>query len=80
MENPWTAQERVYADTLAQAEYAEALGFDAGWLAEHHFAVVDGLTAALALVGAALVFGTRLHSAWLTAGGAAIGLLYRALP
>lgn len=43
-------------------------------------AVVDGLTAALALVAAALVFGTRLHSVWLIAGGAAIGLLYRALP
>ena len=49
---PWTTQERVYADTLARAEYAEALGFDAVWLAEHHF----------------------------SEGGAAIGLLYRALP
>ncbi|MBI3629584.1 MAG: LLM class flavin-dependent oxidoreductase [Candidatus Rokubacteria bacterium] len=36
-ENPWTTQERVYADTLAGAEYAEAVGFDAVWLAEHHF-------------------------------------------
>jgi alkanesulfonate monooxygenase SsuD/methylene tetrahydromethanopterin reductase-like flavin-dependent oxidoreductase (luciferase family) len=52
VENPWTTQERVYADTLAQAEYAEALGFDAVWLAEHHFSEY----------------------------GAAIGLLYRALP
>ncbi len=37
-------------------------------------AVVDGLTAALALMAAALVFGTRVHSAWLILGGAAIGL------
>ena len=37
-------------------------------------AVVDGLTAALAAIAGALVFGTRVHSAWLILGGAAIGL------
>ena len=42
-------------------------------------AVVDWLTAVLALVAAALVFGTRIHSGWLIAGGAAIGLAYRLL-
>ena len=42
-------------------------------------AVVDWLTAVLALVAAALVFGTRIHSGWLIAGGAAVGLAYRLL-
>jgi chromate transporter len=37
-------------------------------------AVVDGLTAGLAAIAGALVFGTRVHSAWLILGGAAVGL------
>ena len=36
-------------------------------------AIVDWLTAALALAAAALLLGTRLNSAWLVAGGAAVG-------
>lgn len=36
-------------------------------------AVVDGLTAALALVATAVLLATRLNSAWLVAGGAAVG-------
>jgi chromate transporter len=36
-------------------------------------AVVDGLTAALALGAAAVLLATRLNSAWLVAGGAAVG-------
>ena len=36
-------------------------------------AVVDGLTAVLALGAAAVLLATRLNSAWLVAGGAAVG-------
>ena len=36
-------------------------------------AVVDWLTAALALAAAVVLLGTRLNSAWLVAGGAAVG-------
>ena len=36
-------------------------------------AVVDWLTAALALAAAAVLLATRLNSAWLVAGGAAVG-------
>jgi alkanesulfonate monooxygenase SsuD/methylene tetrahydromethanopterin reductase-like flavin-dependent oxidoreductase (luciferase family) len=31
------SEAQVYAETLAQIEHAEALGFDQIWLAEHHF-------------------------------------------
>jgi chromate transporter len=37
-------------------------------------AVVDWLTAALAVVAAGLLFHLQLNSAWLVAGGAAVGL------
>jgi chromate transport protein ChrA len=37
-------------------------------------AVVDWLTAALAVVAAGLLFHLQLSSAWLVAGGAAVGL------
>jgi len=40
-------------------------------------AVVDGLTALLAIVAAALLFRFKLNSAWLVLGGGLIGLLYR---
>jgi chromate transporter len=36
-------------------------------------AVVDWLTAGLAAVAAVLLVATRLNSAWLVAGGAAVG-------
>ena len=42
-------------------------------------AIVDGVAVLLALVAGLLVFGTRLHSAWLIAGGAALGLAARGL-
>jgi chromate transporter len=42
-------------------------------------AIVDGFTAALALIAAGLLLRTRVNSAWLVAGGAAAGLAYRAL-
>jgi chromate transporter len=38
-------------------------------------AVVDWLTAALALAAAVVLLATRLNSAWLVAGGAAVGAL-----
>jgi len=42
-------------------------------------AVSDWLTAVLAVVAFALVFGTRIHPAWLIAGGGAVGLAFRTL-
>jgi len=42
-------------------------------------ALVDWITALLALGATLLVFGTRVHSAWLIAGGAALGLAVRGL-
>ncbi len=36
-------------------------------------AATDWLTAVLAVVAFALVFGTRIHPAWLIAGGGAVG-------
>ena len=38
-------------------------------------AVVDGLTAALALAAGAILLATRVNSAWLVAGGALVGAL-----
>ena len=40
-----------------------------------HAAVVDWLTAALALAAAAVLLATRLNSVWLVAGGAGVGAL-----
>ena len=42
-------------------------------------AIVDPLTVAIAMVSLVLLRRTRLNSAWLTSGGAALGLA-RALP
>ena len=42
-------------------------------------AVVDPLTAALALAAAVLLVRTRVNSVWLLAGGGALGLAWRAL-
>jgi chromate transporter len=42
-------------------------------------AIVDGFTAALALIAAGLLLRTRLNSAWLVLGGAVGGLAYRAV-
>ncbi len=42
-------------------------------------AVVDPLTAALALAAAVLLVRTRLNSVWLLAAGGALGLAWRAL-
>jgi chromate transporter len=40
-------------------------------------AIVDGFTALLAAAAATLLLATRLNSAWLVAGGAGAGLVYR---
>jgi chromate transporter len=42
-------------------------------------AIVDGVTAALAVTATALLLWTRLNSAWLVLGGAVAGLAYRAI-
>src|SRR4051812_37430170 len=54
--------EQLYADLIADARLAEALGFHSLWVAEHHFSP-DGWCPA-PLVAAAAVFGatTTLHA------------------
>jgi chromate transporter len=42
-------------------------------------ALVDALTAALALAAAMLLVSTRMNSVWLLAAGGAFGLAWRAL-
>src|SRR5260370_39242888 len=59
LEQPeWTTQARVYADVLAQAAYAEALGYDSVWLAEHHFSEY-GICPSMAVLMGALAERTR---------------------
>ena len=59
LEQPeWTTQARVYADVLAQAEYADALGYDSVWLAEHHFSEY-GICPSMAVLMGALAERTR---------------------
>ncbi len=59
LEQPeWTTQERVYADVLGQAAYAEALGYDSVWLAEHHFSEY-GICPSMAVLMGALAERTR---------------------
>ena len=48
----------VYAHALEEARLAEALGFDAVWLAEHHFSVY-GICPSLGVLAAALARETR---------------------
>lgn len=43
-------------------------------------ALVDGVTVALAVVSALLLFRWRVNSAWLVLGGAVVGLILRARP
>ena len=59
LEQPeWTTQARVYADVLAQAADAEALGYDSVWLAEHHFSEY-GICPSMAVLMGALAVRTR---------------------
>ena len=59
LEQPeWTTQARVYADVLAQAAYADDLGYDSVWLAEHHFSEY-GICPSMAVLMGALAERTR---------------------
>jgi chromate transporter len=71
--SPWTA---AFLDGVNVA----ALGLMAAvtWQLARA-AIVDVLTAALAVVALGLLWRVRPNSAWLVGGGAAAGLLYRAL-
>ncbi len=54
---PWQrgqTQAEAYQETIAQAECAEALGFDSVWTTEHHFAR-HGLNSAILTFSAHLV-------------------------
>jgi natural product biosynthesis luciferase-like monooxygenase protein len=50
---PWQSQAAAYHDALDQAAYADALGFDAVWIAEHHFSEY-GIVPDVAVLAAAL--------------------------
>ena len=54
----WQTDAEVYAHALEEARLAEAVGFDAVWLAEHHFSVY-GLCPSLAVLAAAIARETR---------------------
>lgn len=59
LEQPeWKSQETVYRDVLGQAAHAEELGFDAVWLAEHHFSEY-GICPSMAVLAGALAQRTR---------------------
>ena len=49
---------QVYASALEETRLAEALGFDAVWLAEHHFSVY-GICPSLAVLAGAIARDTR---------------------
>ena len=46
--------EEVYANAVAQAELADELGFDAVWLAEHHFSPDRAVLAAPIAIASAI--------------------------
>lgn len=50
---PWQSQAAAYHDAIDQAAYADALGFDAVWIAEHHFSEY-GIVPDVAVLAAAL--------------------------
>ena len=55
---PWQSQAAAYHDALDQAVYADALGFDAVWIAEHHFSEY-GIVPDAAVLAAALAQRVR---------------------
>jgi chromate transporter len=67
--SPWTAAFLDGANAASVALMAAVT-----WLLARA-AVVDPLTALLAVAAAGVLFWTRLNSAWLVAGGAAVGVL-----
>ena len=54
----WQSHREVYADTVEEARLAEDVGFDAVWLAEHHFSEY-GIAPSLAVLAGALARETR---------------------
>jgi natural product biosynthesis luciferase-like monooxygenase protein len=54
----WKTQRQIYQEALEQAALAEALGFDAVWLAEHHFSEY-GTCPSPSTFGAAVAQRTR---------------------
>jgi probable F420-dependent oxidoreductase len=55
---PW---QQLYRETLEQAVYAEALGFNSVWLSEHHFTDEGYLPCLPAVLGALAVQTTRVR-------------------
>lgn len=49
----------AYRTILEQVRYAEGLGFESVWLAEHHFQAFGGMFASPAVLGAAIAQHTR---------------------
>lgn len=54
-----SADPKVYRDTLELFKVAEALGFDSGWLAQHHFASENGRLPSPLVLLAAVAQQTR---------------------
>lgn len=54
----WQTHPEVYADALEESRLAEEVGFDAVWLAEHHFSPY-GICPSLAVLAAAIARETR---------------------
>jgi natural product biosynthesis luciferase-like monooxygenase protein len=54
----WQTEGEVYTDALEEARLADELGFDAVWLAEHHFSSY-GICPSLAVLAAAIARETR---------------------
>src|SRR2546428_5218355 len=54
----WQTEAGVYADALEEARLADELGFEAIWLAEHHFSPY-GICPSLAVLAAAIARETR---------------------
>jgi natural product biosynthesis luciferase-like monooxygenase protein len=54
----WQSQRAAYQDAIDQAVYADALGFDAVWIAEHHFSEY-GIAPDVAVLAAAVAQRAR---------------------
>src|SRR5438874_10253239 len=54
----WQTEAEVYAHALEEARLADELGFEAIWLAEHHFSSY-GICPSLAVLAAAIARETR---------------------
>src|SRR4029434_5707721 len=64
-ENAAAHQRRIYQEALEQVRYAEVLGFDAVWIAEHHssrYGIFPSLMPILAHIAAQDRKSTRLNS------------------